>query len=156
MCASPGPTLQLPQSPTACFLSPPPGSWYVLSISADDFPLLKSVQHTEPQSSVFCVCLLWISVMVLWLDSSKLGELLVRSVLFLNDPTVRTHHNLLIYLLNRYWSYAQFGLFWKPLWTQYRSVCGHRMDLYYIKFLRCACIMKIFRNPVVLGLFLLR
>lgn len=57
---------------------------------------------------------------------------------------------------HRCWSYSQFGLFWKPLRTQYGSVCGHRMDLYYIKFLRCACIMRIFRNPVVLGLFLLR
>lgn len=37
--------------------------------------------------------------MILCFNSSKLGELLVHSVLFLNDPTVRIHHNLLIHLL---------------------------------------------------------
>lgn len=49
--------------------------------------------------------------MVLWFHPSMLGELLVRSVLLPNDPTVRIHHNLLIHLLTDVGAIPSLGYF---------------------------------------------
>lgn len=121
MCTNPAPAVQSPlQSLTEMgpapeshsIISPPPPEAEKCFLSLQMiFSLQKSIQHTEPHSPVFCVCLLWISAKVLWFDSSILGELLVCSVLFLNDPTVRIHHNLLIHLLTDAGTVPSLGYF---------------------------------------------